>query len=161
MGKQHWLNRVVDAVLVPPIEFVGRRVERQVIETLPEPPDWLVPVTVGVGAVGAVVAHLTSDQSASERAEPEPQAAVERGTTSEQREGGQTDAEEIVAALDTLEVEYPPAPSHEAMRAAYRERAVETHPDQGGDVERFIEVREAWERLPEREELSNAGQEEK
>jgi curved DNA-binding protein CbpA len=63
--------------------------------------------------------------------------------------------------LETLDVEFPPAPSQEEVKAAYRERAVETHPDQGGDAERFIEVQEAWERLPEREELSDGGQEEK
>jgi hypothetical protein len=163
MGKSHWLNRLADAVLGPPVEWIGARVEarlRRAAPELPEPPVWAGPVAA-VGVVGAVVARLVRRESASERATTEPEATEERGTTSERDEGGQDDAEEIVEALETLDVDFPPAPSQEEVKAAYRERAVETHPDQGGDAERFIEVREAWERLPEREELSNGGQEEK
>jgi hypothetical protein len=161
MGKSHWLNRLADAVLMPPVRWVGERVEarlRRAAPDLPEPPVWAGPVGA-VGVVGAVIGHVV--RSASERATTEPKATEERGTTSERDEGGQDDAEEIVEALETLDVEFPPAPSQEEVKAAYRERAVETHPDQGGDAERFIEVQEAWERLPEREELSDGGQEEK
>lgn len=138
--------------------WVGRRLEervKRVTPDLPEPPIWFAPVAVSVGMIGAIVAHVVKDRSGSERATPEPEATVERGTTSERDEGGQSDAEEIVEALETLGVEFPPAPPQEAIREAYREQALEAHPDQGGEAERFIEVREAWERLPERQELSD------
>lgn len=157
---QNWLGRLADALLGPPVEWIGRRVEQRVrraVPELPELPWWAVPVVVVAAMVGAVLVEAIGGQegsSARERATPEPQATAERGTTTERDE---SDAEEIVAALEMLDVEYPPAPSQGDVRAAYRERAMETHPDQGGDAERFVEVREAWERLPEREELSGGG----
>lgn len=160
MTETSLIDRVARAVLGPPVKWVGRRVERQARQAapdLPEPPWWAVPVVVVGGVVGAVVVEVIGgreERSARERATPEAAPTAERGTTTE-RDGGKSDAEEIVDALETLGVEFPPAPPQEAVRAAYRERAVETHPDQGGDAEAFIEVREAWERLPERQELSD------
>jgi hypothetical protein len=35
----------------------------------------------------------------------------------------------------------------EALKRAFQRKALETHPDQGGDAERFREVLRAWERL--------------
>ena len=37
--------------------------------------------------------------------------------------------------------------SDEDIKKAFRERALETHPDKGGDVEEFRKVREAYENL--------------
>ena len=37
-----------------------------------------------------------------------------------------------------------------ALKRAYRKRALETHPDQGGDEARFLEVQRAYERLSQR-----------
>jgi hypothetical protein len=153
MSETSLIDRAARAVLGPPVEWVGQWAEREVrraVPELPEPPWWAVPVVVVVGVVGAVVVEAVGGgggRSASERATPEAAPTAERGTTSE-RDGGRSEAEEIVAALDTLGVEFPPVPAQEAVKAAYRERAVETHPDQGGDAEAFIEVRKAWERLP-------------
>lgn len=155
MAQTNLVGRVAEAVLGPPVEWIGRRVERRVRRAtpeLPEPPWWAVPVLLVGGLLSAVLVEVVGDQeerSARERATPEPQATAERRTTTESDE---SDAEEIVEALETLGVEFPPAPPQDAVRAAYRTQAMETHPDQGGDAERFKEVRAAWERLPEREE---------
>lgn len=155
--------RALGYVLTPLVELVGRRVERRVRRALPappEPPRWAVPVVVVVAVVGAVAARLVVEGdrggdphpagSESERAEPEPEATAERGTTS----GSDEDAVAVEEALERLEVAPPPMPEPEDVRAAYRRRVLETHPDQGGDAERFIAVREAWETVAEGEELS-------
>jgi hypothetical protein len=55
--------------------------------------------------------------------------------------GAETDPAEVLG-LDPEAAEDP-----ERVREAYRERAKETHPDNGGSVEAFLRVREAYERL--------------
>jgi len=146
------VTRVLGYVLTPPIRFVGRRVERRVrraVPVPPEPPWWAVPVLLVV----AVAAALVGSRSERERAEPEPEATAERGTTS-----ASDDGRAVLEALERLEVAPPPVPEQEDVRAAYRRRALEAHPDQGGDAERFKEVRAAWETVAECEELSADGQ---
>lgn len=49
------------------------------------------------------------------------------------------------AALAVLDLE--PGAGDEAVRAAYRRKVKQTHPDRGGDRETFIEVTEAYEAL--------------
>jgi curved DNA-binding protein CbpA len=61
--------------------------------------------------------------------------------------------------LETLNVEYPPVPEESEVRARYRSLALESHPDQGGDADRFIEVQKAWEVVTEGEELTDRVQE--
>jgi hypothetical protein len=136
-------------VVGPPVRWVGRRVERRVrraVPDLPEPPWWVFPVLLGAAFVSAI---LVEDRNRCDRAEPS--ASVERGTTS-----ANGDAVGVVEALGTLDVEVPPVPSQEDVRAAHRRRALETHPDQGGDAEEFKDVQEAWEAVAEREELSGS-----
>src|SRR3978361_124063 len=41
----------------------------------------------------------------------------------------------------------PASASDEDLRRAYRQRLRETHPDTGGDPQRFIAVQAAWERV--------------
>ena len=76
------------------------------------------------------------------------------GTDGERSRGRRGDHDEpgehervptVEEAYETLGLE--PGADLEAVRAAYRERAKETHPDLGGDPEAFIRVREAYERL--------------
>lgn len=154
------VTRLLGYVIGPPIEFIGRRVERRVQRAmldLPEPPWWAVPVTVAVAVAGTVAAQLGEGRGEPdpdprrerERAEPEPEATAERGTTS-----ASDDTEPVKDALETLEVAPPPVPEQDEVRAAYRRRALEAHPDQGGDAQEFIEVREAWEVVSERKQLS-------
>ena len=156
MTQTNPVARVVGYVLGPPIEWVGRRVERRARRAapdLPELPAWAVPVVVVGGMVVAVLVEAvgeTATRSERERAEPEPKATAERGTTT-----ASDDASEVEDALETLEVAPPPLPEPEDVRAAYRARVKETHPDQGGEAERFIEVREAWLTVSERQELSD------
>jgi hypothetical protein len=157
--------RVLGYVVGPPIRFVGRRVERRVrhrlgrlpevnVPEIPEPPSWFVPVVLAVAFVGGILVELRSDradpdpvESPSERAEPSE--AAER--CSHPSEG---DEDAVAEALETLGMEYPPAPDKDNVEATYRRLVIETHPDQGGDAERFIEVKEAWETVSKREELS-------
>jgi curved DNA-binding protein CbpA len=40
-----------------------------------------------------------------------------------------------------------PGADRTALKRAYRMRALETHPDRGGDEARFVEVQRAYERL--------------
>ena len=173
MTQSDPVARVLGYVLGPPIRFVGRRVERRVKRRLralpvpagpdlPEPPWWFAPVAVGVGVIGAVLTQLGGGAddphpagSRREHAEPEPEATAERDPDPTD---GDEDAEAVAEALETLNVEHPPVPEKGEVRAQYRSLAVETHPDQGGDADRFIEVREAWETVAQREELSGDGQ---
>lgn len=153
MSKTNPVGRVVEWVLGPPVEWIGWRVEQRVRrEMLPVPqlPWWAVPVTVAVAMVGTVAAHVEDGDGRTERerAEPEPTATAERGTTSAR------DGEAVRGALETLEVAPPPLPEPEDVRASYRRLTLETHPDQGGTVQEFIEVREAWETLSQPEGLS-------
>ena len=53
-----------------------------------------------------------------------------------------------VSSWSVLGIE--PGATLEAVRKAFRQRAQETHPDHGGDVESFLAVRRAYERLVER-----------
>lgn len=184
MTQTNPVERVLGWVLGPPIRWVGRRVERRVqlhvrlverrvaaaVPELPEPPIWFVPVVVAISFVGAVVADRRADpdheRTERERAEPEPEATAERGTTSatdgsEDVEAAENAETPVQDALDVLGVERPPTPEKSEVKAAYRSLAVETHPDQGGDAERFMEVREAWETVEDREELSADGDDER
>lgn len=163
------MTRFIGWVVGPPIRWVGGLVERRVRRAapdLPEPPAWFVPVAVVGAMLVAVVAELVTDQASGaddphpagrrrEHAEPEPEATAERDPDPTD---GDEDADAVAEALETLEVEHPPAPEKAEVKAAYRALAVETHPDQGGDADRFIEVREAWETVAQREELSDDGQ---
>lgn len=163
MVQTHPVARVVGYVIRPPVGWVGRRVERRVRRALPEPPRldlpeppvWFVPVLVTISVVGTVVVQLGADpdpgRSEPDRPEPEPEATAEEG-----HHPAREDA--VAEALETLGVEHPPPPERAEVKAAYRSLAVETHPDQGGDVDRFIEVREAWETVESQEELSGDGQ---
>lgn len=134
-----------------------RRV-RRAVPAPPEPPAWLVPVVVAFSLGVAVVVELLADRrSAADpdpaRSEPDrPEAEPEGGHHPASEEDAEADA--VAEALETLNVEHPPVPEKGEVRAEYRSLAVETHPDQGGDAERFIEVQEAWETVSEREELS-------
>lgn len=155
-------DRVLGAVLGPPVQWVGQRIERelqQVAPDLPEPPVWMGLAVAVLGPVGAVAVQLLADRrggrveadpdperSRSERAEPK----AERGTTSD---GDGRD--ELGEALETLDVSFPPVPEHAIVKEAYRARVKETHPDRGGKATEFIEVREAWERVTDRQELSD------
>lgn len=66
------------------------------------------------------------------------------GTSVEERTADRTEAAYEVLGLD-------PGAGPEAVRAAYRERVKEAHPDTpGGSAEEFIRVREAYEYLRER-----------
>ena len=66
------------------------------------------------------------------------------GTGVEERSADRTEAAYAVLGLD-------PGAGPEAVRAAYRERVKEAHPDTpGGSAEEFIRVREAYEYLRER-----------
>jgi hypothetical protein len=89
-----------------------------------------------------------------EHAQPEPEATAERDPDPTD---GDEDADPVADALETLDVEHPPVPEKSEVRAQYRSLAIETHPDQGGDEDRFIEVRKAWETVEQREELSADG----
>lgn len=149
MTETNPVGRVVGYVLGPPVRWAGRRVERRVRRAapdLPEPPWWAVPVLLLGGLLSAIVVEARSER---ERAEPEAVPTAERGTTS-----ASDGAEAVEDALETLEVAPPPLPEPVDVRAAYRARAKETHPDQGGDAERFIAVRKAWLTVSERQELS-------
>lgn len=183
MSNTNPVERALGWVLGPPIRWAGRRVERRVrlhvalverevrraLPELPEPPAWLVPFVVAVSVIGAVVAERFAgpdpERTERERAEPEPEATAERGTTSATDGSEDVQAAEeaetpVQDALDVLGVERPPAPEKGDVKAAYRSLAVETHPDQGGSAERFIEVREAWEAVEE-EGLSGDREEER
>ena len=152
---------VLDRLLAPVVRWAGERVERRARRELggwPEPtvptvdlPEWIGPALVAISFVAGLLL-ADPDQSERERAEPEPEAEAERCP-----DPSASDGSGVEDALDTLGVEYPPVPDRADVRAAYRSRAVETHPDQGGDAERFIAVREAWLTLSEREELSGEG----
>jgi hypothetical protein len=136
----------------PAVLRLGQLVERRVYRVgsqLPDPPRW-------IGAAAAVAAGVLSlsawliegrDETASERATAEPERCSDPSEPSD-------DVQEVVEALDTLGVEYPPVPDESDAREAWRERAVETHPDAGGDAEAFKEAREAWVRIETGEELS-------
>lgn len=162
MTQSDPVARILGYVLAPPIRFIGRRLERRVQRALPEPPWWLFPVVVSGGVLSwllvEAVDELRSGASRSERAEPSappegpagPEPTAERCPDPSDGEP----AEAVVQALEVLEMEVPPEPDEGEVRARYRSLAVETHPDQGGDAEEFIEVKEAWETLREREELS-------
>ena len=145
--------RVFRWLVGPPIERVGRCVEQRVeeeIDAMPEPPWWAAPVAVLSGAVGALAVQLVGGrgEEASERAEREPVASAERGTTSD----ADAEAVEVARALLTLGVEEP---DQSKAKAAYRSLVVETHPDQGGDAETFEAVHEAWETVESSERLSD------
>jgi DnaJ-domain-containing protein 1 len=56
------------------------------------------------------------------------------------REGA--DGPSVAEAAETLDVS--PSADEAAVRAAYRDRVKEVHPDQGGDPETFHEVRDAY-----------------
>lgn len=140
--------RTVEPVVLRLGQLVERRVHR-VGSQLPDPPRW-------TGAAAAVTAGVLSlsawliegrNETASERATAEPERCSDPSEPSD-------DVQEVVEALDTLGVEYPPVPDESDAREAWRERAVETHPDAGGDAEAFKEAREAWVRIETGEELS-------
>ncbi len=48
-----------------------------------------------------------------------------------------------------------PGSSPDELKQAYRKRALETHPDQGGDAERFQQVQRAYDRLKSRIEVGS------
>lgn len=164
MTQNDPVTRLLGYVLGPPIEWVGRRVERRVRRALPEPPAppeppaWSVPVVVAISFVVAVVVQLRADpdpgRSEPDRPEPEPEATAEEG----HHPASEEDTDAVEEALETLNVDHPPVPEKSEVRARYRSLAVETHPDQGGEAERFIEVREAWETVAQEEGLSDDGQ---
>lgn len=154
MNQTGPVARVVGYVLGPPVEFVGRLVERRVeraVGQLPEPPIWTVPLLVVAGVVGAVVLE---ERDSDKEGEGNPSGAVgDGGAFPDPSEGdGRSEVEE---ALDVLGVEYPPVPEKSDVKAEYRSLVVEAHPDVGGDAERFKEVRAAWETVADREELSD------
>jgi hypothetical protein len=73
----------------------------------------------------------------------------EAGDAEEGPDDPETAADRTAAAYEVLGLE--PGAGPEAVRAAYRERVKEAHPDTpGGGVEEFIRVREAYEYLRER-----------
>lgn len=183
MAQVNPVERVAEWLLAPVVRWAGRRVERRVqahveeharvvdaalpdLPDLPEPPVWSVPVVVVISFVAAVVAERFSDpdheRTERERAEPEPEATAERGTTSATDEGADEEADEtpVEDALEVLMGEPHPAADRSEVKSAYRSLAVETHPDQGGEAARFIEVRKAWETLEE-EGLSGDGPDER
>ena len=137
------VTRLVGYVVGPPVEWIGRRVERRVRRAVPVLPVWVVPVVVAISFVGAVVVQLRANPFPG-RSEPEEPASEE---------------DAVAEALETLNVEYPPVPEESEVRARYRSLALESHPDQGGDADRFIEVQKAWEVVTEGEELTDRVQE--
>lgn len=126
---------------------LGRRVA-----ALPEPPAWIAPLVPILGIVFTIIVTYISGQRQEAR-RGERGDRVDEGERQRQR-GADVDEDEssddLGEALDTLEVEYPPAPDRDEAKAAYREKAVETHPDQGGDARKFIRVRSAWETVRDR-----------
>ncbi|ERG93761.1 J domain-containing protein [Haloquadratum walsbyi] len=63
---------------------------------------------------------------------------------------GQSAAHQTAAKQEVYEIlEIEPGVSQEDIKAAYRERARETHPDTGGSKEEFLEVQEAYDTLSE------------
>jgi hypothetical protein len=143
---------VAEWTVEPVVWRLGQLVEdrvRRIGRELPKPPRWLGIVTIAVGGVLSLSAWVIGkdDETASERATAEPERCSDPSEPSD-------DVQEVVEALDTLGVEYPPVPDESDAREAWRERAVETHPDGGGDAEAFKEAREAWERVETGGELS-------
>lgn len=139
--------------LLRPVGFVFERVERgvdeqldEVAEKLPEPPVWLVPVIL---VVASVVTAWTETQEQNGQPEQEPQAVVEPTTTN----GVDDDLDE---ALSQLDYQRPPMPERWEVEEEYRQKAIEAHPDHGGDAEEFKRLYEAWELLAEHEELSGS-----
>ena len=57
-------------------------------------------------------------------------------------EDGATDADSVERAFDTLGL--PRSASESEVKAAYRERVKDVHPDHGGDQKTFERVREAY-----------------
>jgi hypothetical protein len=116
-----------------------------------------VPVVVLAGLVSTIVVEAVAGASRSERAEPSdsPEGPDGPEPTAERcPDPSDGEASAVAEALETLNVEYPPAPDRGEVEAQYRSLVIEKHPDQGGDAGELIEVREAWETVREREELS-------
>lgn len=161
------VGRVIGFVLGPPVRWVGSRVERRVREQAPdlpepagvdvaEPPPWVYPVGAVLWVVAVIGAQLLEDDRAgdqerrrSERAEPSASSEATAERCADPSDGAGDGEERVLEALETLGVEPPPEPTEEDVKAAYRERTIETHPDQGGDAEDFMAVREAWEMIEE------------
>lgn len=156
MTKSDPATLVLRWVLGPPIEWVGRRAERAARRRVPDRelprpprPDLTLPALV----VAAIVVGGLAERLAGAD-DPHP-----AGRRAERAEPVTDAAEDPLAeALEALEVDHPPVPPKRRVRAQYRSLALETHPDQGGSVERFKDVREAWETVDSSEELSDSRQ---
>lgn len=143
---------VAERTVEPVVWRLGQLVEdrvRRVGRELPEPPRWLGIAVIAVGGVLSLSAWVigAGDETASERATAKPERCSDPSEPSEE-------VRELARALDTLGVSYPPVPTESDAREAWRERAVEAHPDGGGDAEAFKKAREAWVRIETGEELS-------
>lgn len=170
MSQDDFVARGLGYVLGPPVGWVGRHVERRVrrrlpplpvpsIPDLPDPPWWFAPVVVGGGTVGAVVAELLSEEIDATQDDPDQQRSEPEREEPEAERAHHPASEDdpLAEALGTLDVE-DSNPEREVVRVAYRSLVKETHPDAGGDAERFKEVQAAWEVVQQREQLSTGRQ---
>lgn len=169
----------IERVIIPPFVWVTAPVVRGVkalvarhvlepihaalrrrVEALPEPPMWVAPLVTVLGVLFTVIVTILAgqrqdDQQSSRRAGrgdrvDEDERQRQRDDQRDDQGGEDEGNDDLGEALEMLEVEYPPAPDRDEVKAAYREKAVETHPDQGGDARKFIRVRSAWETVRDR-----------